>query len=143
MIQENEIRTGNYYNRIESLNGAALGHHKFDASDWYAIGECIDSFENYDNIPLTEEILLKCGFEHTTEGGTQYFKIVIKYSKTLSLLQDDGESDYGAVLSVSNGTCTESQSVIGLGQMQHLHQLQNLYSALTNTELILNELENN
>ncbi len=66
-------------------------------------------------IPLTEEILLKCVFK----------------------FKDKGFSD----LSVSYGLATETiHFVIGnyYKKLNYLHELQNLYFALTNEELIVN-----
>jgi len=118
MINENEIRVCNYYKRIDTVNDSKLGYHKWDSSDWYKVGECIDYFEHYEPIPLTEDILLKCGFKGIALPlylNTGYFEFV--WRKELFL---DVEGQW---LSIN---------------CHYLHQLQNLYFALCGEELKIN-----
>ena len=83
-------------------------------------------------IPLTEDILLKCGFskvigsineKYRKDVGAFYFQIV---------LMNDNKS-YNVRL--SNHRVEEGTDIVGIGIIHHLHQLQNLYFALTNQEL--------
>lgn len=123
MIKENEIRVGNYYNRTETLRKDIIGIVKFDSSDWYAIGECMDYLESYDPIPLTEEILLKCRvkfgikLQDFVKGKHQFVEIGILNG----LFSEEGIFYYGLQT-----------------KLKHLHQLQNLYFALTSEELNVN-----
>jgi len=76
-------------------------------------------------IPLTEEILLKCGFKKDLDGSFQKNDVSIfldKRFKTNLYLQ----------------TNDSNRNFIWFGyecKIQHLHQLQNLYFALTGEEL--------
>jgi len=85
-------------------------------------------------IPLTEEILLKCGFERVTYNseetgyGTEYVFIRggyagfrIEYCDDFSAAIMGNENDQGVTPNVD--------------VLCYLHQLQNLYFALTNEEL--------
>lgn len=68
-------------------------------------------------IPLTEEILLKCGF--ITNSGRVFFKDNIGYEFGVT---------NRAVYKIDDG-------FILFKHIKHLHQLQNLYFALTGEEL--------
>lgn len=118
MIQPNEIRVNNYYNRIDSINHSKLGFCKWDSSDWYRIGECIDYLENYEPIHLTEEILLKCGEKYNNSGfNLGKFKVL--------------KSTEGVFIIPTNNK---------LVQIYFVHDLQNFYYYYENTktELIIN-----
>lgn len=99
-IKVEELRVGNWLYR-KSIN--------------QNVRISIDSFNDlidYEPIELTEEILLKCGFEY---DGAFYFKDGIFLEYEDNSLRLDCMSD-----SVN---------------IKYLHQLQNLYFALTNKEL--------
>jgi len=70
-------------------------------------------------IPLTEEWLKRFGFENTSSFGTEYYD-----KGKLVICQEDG-LDYIEDLTNVN--------------IKHVHQLQNLYHALTGEELKINE----
>lgn len=123
MIQPNEIRVNNYYNRIDSINHSKLGFCKWDSSDWYRIGECIDYLENYEPIHLTEEILLKCGFDRICNNFEYDWLLIHTHLSTGEFHFLLNESKSGK-LKVTN--------------LKYVHQLQNLYFALTNEELTIN-----
>ena len=82
-------------------------------------------------IPLTEEILLKCGFENTGihfSIKTGYYFDVRQEKKQSKLSINHTGADNYFVVSPGNGSI----------YLKSLHQLQNLYFALTQTELIIN-----
>lgn len=88
---------------------------------------CQCKFENnigdylpFKPIPLTEEILLKCGFRKSKSG----MYLFDKFSFDLSDFEFGVESDY-YYLTISEN-------------LKYLHQLQNLYFALTGQELEIN-----
>lgn len=75
----------------------------------------------YKPIPLTEEWLLKFGFKklsHYYFNDDNYFSL-IDYKNKINYVLDDDRGDYM--------------------ELKHVHQLQNLYFALTNTELTTHE----
>ena len=69
-------------------------------------------------IPLTEDILLKCGFEL---DEYLYLKI----------------SEYLSIIWIGYLSLEVNGNIISIGDSPFLHQLQNLYFALTNTELTI------
>jgi len=76
-------------------------------------------YEAISPIPLTEEILLKCGFDEnmvlsTIEGEIRYY--------------GDGDINIGG-----EDSCT--LGMVYIAKCKYLHQLQNLYFALTGKEL--------
>lgn len=73
-------------------------------------------------IPLTEEILLKCGFETTEWDNHNTYRKMI------------GNNDFTIVIS-SSGLCEIGD--IYVKEVLWLHQLQNLIYILTNEELIV------
>jgi len=118
MIQENEIRIGNYLeyfgsivkvNSIRKDNQYYISAEKFN-TDYYNV---IDS---YKAIPLTEEILLKCGLKLITERTKNYMLKGISGEPCFHFNKNNTVSCYKA-------------------NIKYLHQLQNLYFALTNQEL--------
>jgi hypothetical protein len=117
MIQANELRIGNWVRIRESDTKVQVEAYMLNVSE----------LSNCQPIPLTPEILEKCGFErltHKTEGGykSSIYSYRGKYSFTVFF--DDGK------LSVSFWQGNEKQ---------YLHQLQNLYFALTGEELNFNK----
>jgi hypothetical protein len=92
-------------------------------SDEYADGsryktkvniEQIEYPHNCQPIPLTEDILLKCGFRVTTFDGLPWYE---KECLTLDFMFDFERHDAST------------------NRVHHVHQLQNLYFALTSEEL--------
>ena len=110
MIKANELRIGNYY-----TNGI----------DFYevippVIEKVFESERLWCNpIPLTEEILFKCGF---TRFGKSFRLNTFEYCPISKNLVIHGHGGYytGLILKI-----------------QYLHQLQNLYFALTGEELTI------
>lgn len=79
---------------------------------------------NYQPILLTEEILLKCGFEKINHIHGYSFYSLSKSKKNKCHIDI-----------YDNKTLWMGYSV---GHCQHLHELQNLFYSLTKTELIIN-----
>jgi hypothetical protein len=90
-------------------------------------------------IPLTEEWLLKLGFKNdgTKEDNEFYSKEILGDNKStykIFIRINDGISD---CLISEKISYSESEHVIVPKFVKHVHQLQNLYFALTNEELTL------
>lgn len=123
-INVNEFRKGNYANY--SYQGTDVIFYGYNYSDG-----CFTDFssipiepEELDPIPLTEELLIKLGFEKDNDAddpisffcfGADFLFHRIEFDGEWYLITDEGQ---------------ENRNV------QYLHQLQNLYFALTGTELI-------
>ena len=113
MIAANELRIGNYVydanNELTQVNSIVDGaiNYELDYGDCY--------FENINPIPITEEWLLKLGFEKHNyifrKDGFQF-----TFDKKIIPIKF-----YGGAIKNTN--------------IKYIHQLQNLYFALTQKEL--------
>jgi len=132
MIQANELKIGNlvYYNGNHKEVGIVTSlQPKFypkycETSKDIFIGlnqrhDIVYNVKDIQPIPLTEEWLLKCGFERVENNWKVLDNIVFKLS---------WERLAGLVLALENES-------IFLAHINYLHQLQNLYFALTGEEL--------
>lgn len=108
MIQENELRVGNYLyddtNRYFQVRQIGVGLIE-------SCGMHIYEIEEIQPIEINEEILLKCGFKK----GLKYFSY------------KDFDVDLTGWFGFNN--------MVANANIKHLHQLQNLYYALCNEEL--------
>ena len=120
MINPIELRIGNYVQKFYVITKEHLVY------DMYQIlcGAILDTNEYiFKGIPLTDDILVRCGFEKCDD----YFlpNGVIKYSNRIMKLVEN--IDVFLVLDIDFHV-----------EIKYLHQLQNLYFALTGEELTLN-----
>lgn len=148
-MKENELRIGNYVNvpnksqcpfRIDGFeywnnNG---GKVEMKLVEW---GHPLTwEFSELSPIPLTEEILLRCGFEwsHNYDSwGHHKLNIYISQNKGNGYWRipkggfsnDNYDNKFYAT--------AEREYSVSSTPIEYLHQLQNLYSALTNEELII------
>lgn len=144
MIQANELRIGNWVNlglRDDIKNyGKVLSIGSLEQKFEQVYCECEESFEwafkdNYCGIPLTPEILNKCGFK-----------------KDLDTKQWSNPSDTVGILIDEHNRLREKRGLeiderregffvetyYSYIELEYLHQLQNLYFSLTGTELVIN-----
>lgn len=121
MIKANEIRVGNWLNDPRQYNPKFFP--KTDNGYFKATARDIQYAEEFEPIPLTEEILLKCGFEYVEEVFSYCCKFHNIYISTI------GEFIFAPF-------CTNDSDC--LVKIKYLHQLQNLYFALTGQELEVN-----
>jgi len=119
-MKANELRIGNWVD-IEAIDIQV---------------ECLPIDYNYSHlhpIPLTEEWLVKFGFD--TDGVTfdKQVPFVFHYGYRFSLYNTGNAVDFnrsGWAVRVF-----QSKQTIEIGRIQYVHQLQNLYFALTGEEL--------
>lgn len=120
MITANELRIGNWiHNPIQGINFqvdlATIGNVMRDNDKRNKVPD----YSLYKPIPITEEIILKCGFDKNS-----YYYI---HKKTYFIFT------FGLGLCYINiDSMFESFS---RDETKHLHQLQNLYFAITGEEL--------
>lgn len=131
MIQANELRIGNYvYDPINKENVKLVAIEQGNRP--ITLGsKGTSSFSGFDclkPIELTEDILLKCGFKVLENQPRKWFKIKTK-KRGISL-----EICFSSKRIVLNN----GYDFIDLLYVKYLHQLQNLYFALTNQELTIN-----
>jgi hypothetical protein len=113
MIQANELRIGNYI--------AAKGGRAFEAQLFH-LNKLEKKECQFYPIPITEEWLLKFGF---IEGISD----IVKYPlKVIYRLKPDSLTESDLCVGIEN---------LYLKKIKHVHQLQNLYFALTQKELEL------
>lgn len=134
MINSNELRIGSIidFDGMKSIvkeidnQGVVVFIKETDETEW------IDLFQ-FTPITLTEEILLKCGFKHETMFIIKNLYL-IEYGDFYFAL-DENNGYYHVKLS-NHSFGHEKQ--VGLGMIKYLHQIQNLYFALTGKELEIN-----
>ena len=124
MIAANELRIGNLaynqYGKIGTVWGFKVGDATHDFEHIVSFKELnVNScYSRYIKpIPLTPEILEKCGFEK----GSIYF-----YFPKFRIAKIENSDNWIILFSNSD---------LPICRFQHLHQLQNLYWCLTNEEL--------
>lgn len=133
MIAANELRLGNWVNYnnticviacIENDGGMDGSVKLYPVNIPKGTVVCVKtvSTSNIQSIPLTEEILLKCGFEKITNVVTQKSHWSFKRKRN-EMLSKPAISIYENRTSVGNDTT--------VNHVLYLHQLQNLYFALT------------
>ena len=121
MIQAEELRIGNkllmeFENVDETVNSRMIG--------FIAIANRTQKPHPFVGILIREEILLKCGFDEysdelTIKLGHRYF---LCYSKTTKRI-------------FTENTDLDDDGAVYHEHIKYLHQLQNLYFALTGKEL--------
>lgn len=123
MIQANELRIGNAINN--SVNGVIVidAHYMLDRLQGLVEGSDTP-------IPLTEDILIKCGFEH----GVIECSLSIELGND-TILYDDLSCDRMYIMQEMEGERPDCMSIPQ--DIKYLHQLQNLYFALTGNEIIV------
>jgi hypothetical protein len=123
-MEAKELRIGNWVKGSflgELCKVTQLGHEKYHE---YVGAEGIGFYgqNGFEPIPLTPDILVKAGFENrssTTDYIFEYGKFIIGGTRKRlfpSVWGEDGLQDYGNLI-------------------EYVHELQNLYFALTGEEL--------
>lgn len=119
MIQANELRIGNYLQSPKGKTFEVLAH------DIVFVDGCESLAEP---IPITEEWLLKFGFENISSKNTLDYWIV-------------GENPYMAgepFFHIKHQIGNNNYFFMNIGYcIKYVHQLQNQYFALTGSELVL------
>ena len=120
-MKPNELRIGNFISRIDLGNKSPRIETILELLSKRAVtsGPCsvIVPYEDIEPIPLTEEWLLKFGFRTEESSRFELDNIQINTSRELMWIN------------------TKCKYNIEIGMPDYIHQLQNLYFSLTNTEL--------
>jgi hypothetical protein len=146
MIKATDLRIGNWvsiknnyrdsFQNIQILNGDHLSH---------ILNEHPEHVINYtEPIPLTKEILEKCGFEKDNEQ--KFNGIIESYSLDIDV---KGSNKNTIHFNLPGNTRIKNKELYNFGNytvndhwgsnnFKYLHQLQNLYYALTGEELNVN-----
>ena len=124
MIQAKELRIGNLVNYSDSNSiFKVIGISEFGIDCEDEIETTYMEFDNFNPIPLTEDWLLKFGFEKGIDK-VYYIKSKFIYIKVFEKI--------GHVL-----LCRDKydEHIKISDNIEYVHQLQNLYFAITNKEL--------
>ncbi|PZU09302.1 MAG: hypothetical protein DI622_16700 [Chryseobacterium sp.] len=135
MIQANELRIGNYIADIWTPNGLFKVTELRKDKIFY--GNCFKAkYDDIRPIPLTEEILLKAGGKRFDED-----KIILMLNdpSTHLVLMKVG-THWFPQIEQTGEFASEGVNVVFLNFIDYLHQLQNLFFALTGEEIKI-ELE--
>ena len=133
-IKANELRIGNWVQqtkrrqqskKISNLLILSVGQQGVNIA-WQPDGEKLEPYRQLSGIPLTPEILEKAGFEDKGRLGNSWSYLKLGKVNITSHPKKDGTNRYNFQYDTSL-----SQSV----DLLYIHQLQNLYYALTQTEL--------
>ena len=128
MIHPKELRIGNLFmcedgiEQIEEINRVYV--HAASAEVYYT--------SNINPISLTKEWLERFGFKKDAPNEEND---VLWYKGIIELYQPEGVPEFNYATRLKNG-CFKSGFVV-----RHVHQLQNLYFALTGEELEVKEYE--
>lgn len=135
-MKANQLRVGNYImdnnnfimqvSLIDSFNDTIYCDFEGNTGDLFEF----DINNPPKPIPLTIELLLKCKYHLLT---SRYYVSFIKFDKYL--IGQDKENDYFAIY---NELYYSNTFKVAITTFKYLHQYQNIISALTDQELIIN-----
>lgn len=127
MIKASELRVGNWVKHAGTITPLQV--------DVYSFVRMEEWFEEYDPIPLTPEILEKCGFEaFMILDDQQDYRGEYLAKSGFRLYIDPGEKCYYFRYGDTELYPVEKHEI----EIKFLHELQNLYFALTGEELEVN-----
>jgi hypothetical protein len=134
-MKASEVRIGNlvkYDKRVFEIDVIA---HVFPTLNTAEFGIGVVDWNNIEPIPITEEWLFKFGF-HLRDGFSNTFKLdVEKHQYDCSKIT---YSEKEGLLRFSNG---KEKGTTLIPHIKYVHQLQNLYFALTGEELTIKQKE--
>ena len=116
-MEASELRIGNVVSTLRAI-GNYWSWTFISHEDIYSIS--CGNENNFKPTPLTEEWLLKFGFEKTEWDNFNSYRLIIGNNDYAIVLYSDGNCEVGDII-----TC----------KIEYVHQLQNLYFALKGKEL--------
>lgn len=145
MIKENELRFGNYviiknynskyWNKIGIIEGFSRNaeYISLDINKYSAF-----YLKDIEPITLTEEILIKCGFEkyNFTEYENGYI-IEHKEPSKCVYIRTSVMPNISGFYAVFNRCECNKNEIQYIKKIEYLHELQNMYQLLTNEELTI------
>lgn len=133
MIQANELRIGNYFKWISTDEIEVVkditGRKKYPSVNNVNLTDAI-------GIPLTEDILLKCGFVPFNYSDKEKGFIIENEKASKSIyIRTYAEPNISGFFNVFNRSECNWQEIQFISKVKYIHQLQNLYFAFTQQEL--------
>jgi hypothetical protein len=131
-MKANELRIGNYLNDTEVGSKESF---KVMIGDIAEIYDHTDCSENYEPILLTKDWLIKFGFTFVNE--TRHWYILFK--------REGSPEDmiffigFDKIMKYWFGIQNPVMDTVAINTVKYVHQLQNIYFALTGEELILKQ----
>jgi hypothetical protein len=150
-MKANELRIGNYVKFYRVEEGNVIEHAKINTvheeccvlDHNKAIGCALRVIKP---IPLTEQWLLDLGFyEHDEHGmyGDRYFTPIADYNYVVERdWREETSYFFGIEYTDSHKPDDDGEVYFFSFEVKYVHQLQNLYFALTGEELTLNKTRN-
>ena len=139
-MKAEELRIGNYINWEQTTHiVSGLPNLNFVRSYWVK-DDIVKDQEEYQGfieeakpIPLDEDWLLKFGFEFQEDESPRGMKLYVNNDWSFCILEEFGTFSYAE-------TQGEDYEYFDVKCLRTVHQLQNLYYALTGEELTINEI---
>jgi len=136
-MKANELRIGN---KIMFSDDSSIfevkGMHEFGLDVANDIEETYIEYDQFEPIPLTEELLLKCGFEEIKDyydiGKSMFFYDIDKSLENCEFYIYYNTEDKNIYISSMENEESVSKKI---SSITSVHQLQNIFFALTNQEL--------
>lgn len=135
-MKATELRIGNLFD-----NHGAICHVmaiKINSAEFGYFEDSVGFERRFDNeiilpnpIPLTEEWISKLGFD----DGILHFAKTLTYNNYTQILRVNHKEKYTVDFIVIKGKRKAVSYINGISKIQYVHQLQNLYFALTGQEL--------
>lgn len=133
MIEAKELRVGNYVSiNYQPKEQITVRVNSIDEIDGACIGgvDIVFKFEDLHPISLTEEWLLRFGFEKVRPIDSDRFEDGIWYNG-FDLFQSWSDGSFNFATRVKSGELKSGY------QVKYVHSLQNIFSAITNQELTI------
>jgi len=136
-MRSNELRIGNWLTGPEGKAQVTCIQNR----EVVEIGEIGHVMEEVSPIPLTEDWLIRLGFERDSEGDFElYLNSDPEHHIVFHADSDDVKTlALGFKCLLNSGTLYDGWRHWIVREIKHVHQLQNLYFALTSEELTIKE----
>lgn len=130
-MKASELRIGN----LVTVNDLFVTVHRIEEDMFWATHRNLLFFSGAETkpIPLTEEWLLKLGLKKTTESDSYWMDFDIMHQLSIVL----SPKGYFPILMEEAELASDDPQCVNLNLVEHVHQLQNLYFALTGEELTI------
>ena len=133
-MKAEELRIGNWVFQGGTYGYAPVTAYELYQFSLYEVGtKTADYYQDWQSIPLTEEWLERFGFKMSSDGTSMEMEIAYQTTSFPTTLQICGIWGYDAI-----EICRSKIGALSV-KCKYVHQLQNLYFALTNTELKISE----